>query len=226
MLRRFSINFTLLSMLFDGLVVSLSLWITSELRPWLNSFPFIEPILTPPTIPRPLFIIFPFIWIVIISIFSLYDGRKFLRVVDEYSTLSLALLISSVSAAGVLYLSFRDISRAQFLLFVLLVYLTCFGWRILARSYFRLQAAVPASIRHVLVVGCGTLGEKVRAQLQDPQIIDVHFVGFIDDLPVDQVNPNLLGGTNQIRDVTLRESISDVIIALPHSAYHMMIAMV
>ncbi|MBM3126044.1 MAG: hypothetical protein FJZ87_13385, partial [Chloroflexi bacterium] len=222
MLRRFSVNFALFSMMLDGMTVGFSLLFSTQLRPILNAFNFIEPLQEVPVVPAPILAIFPALWVMVFLAFSLYDGRKYLRAVDEFSTLTLAVLISSVSAAGILYLSFRDISRAQFVLFVILVYLLCFGWRILARGYFRLQASVPKKVRRVLVVGCGTLGEKVRVQLEDSEILNFRFVGFVDEIAPISEKGKLLGGTHDVKSVVLTEEISDVVVALPHSAYHLM----
>src|SRR3972149_2104226 len=115
MLRRFSTNFALFSMFLDGSLVILSLWVATQLRPALNRFPGIEFIPSPVVTPYPLYILFPLLWVIILSVFSIYDGRKYLRVVDEFTALSLAMVFASISAAGILYGSFRDVSRALFL---------------------------------------------------------------------------------------------------------------
>src|SRR5688572_27125438 len=112
MLRRFSINFALLSMLLDGLTVAVGLLLAAFIRPFLNQFSWIELVPTQIIIPSSLYIFFPLIWVGIYSILSIYDGRKYLSDVDEFSGLTLAMVIASVSAAGVLYLSYRDVSRA------------------------------------------------------------------------------------------------------------------
>ncbi len=122
MLRRFSTNFALFSMVLDGLSVILSLWLSSIIRPWLNQWSFIEPIAIPVIIPAAINIIFPIIWILIFSSLSIYDGKRYIRIVDEFAALSLAVLIASISTAGVLFFSFRQVSRALFLVFVLLAY--------------------------------------------------------------------------------------------------------
>jgi hypothetical protein len=79
MLRRFSINFALFSMLLDGLSVMLCLWFSAAIRPAMNDLSFIKTVLKPAVIPSSLYILFPLIWIVIFSSLSIYDGRKFLR---------------------------------------------------------------------------------------------------------------------------------------------------
>ncbi len=223
MLRRFSVNFALFSMFLDGLSVFCSLWLAALFRPALNKFAWIEPVPLQVIIPAALYALFPLIWILIYSALSIYDGRKYLRAVDEFAVLSLAMLIASVSAAGILYLSYREVSRALFLVFIALVYLFCLVWRIITRIYFRAQKTSPARARRVLVIGAGTLGQKVKAQLLGSALPNIIFAGYVDETQESQTtNPALLGNANQIRDVLKNHEITDVVIALPHSAYHQM----
>jgi exopolysaccharide biosynthesis polyprenyl glycosylphosphotransferase len=223
MLRRFSVNFALFSMALDSLSVILSLWLAAFFRPSLNKIDWIEPIPSQVVIPVTLYILFPLIWILIYSALSIYDGRKYLRAMDEFAVLSLAMLIASVSAAGILYFSYRDVSRALFLVFILLAYLTCLVWRIVARVYFRTQKKSPAGVRRVLVVGAGTLGQKVKTQLLESDLPNLTFSGFVDDNSESLIEAvPLLGNADEIRDVLKRHQVTDVVIALPHSAYHQM----
>ena len=223
MLRRFSVNFALFSMALDGLSVILSLWMAAFFRPALNRFDWVETIPSRVVVPLVLYVLFPLIWVVVYSALSIYDGRKYLRAMDEFAMLSLAMLIASVSAAGILYFSYRDVSRALFLIFIFLVYLFCLVWRIVTRIYFRAQKTSPTRARHVLVVGAGTLGQKVKAQLLESELSNLTFAGFVDNNS--QSLPDaalLLGNADQIRDVLKQYEITDVVIALPHSEYHQM----
>jgi len=223
MLRRFSVNFALFSISLDGLSVILSLWMAALFRPALNTLDWVVPIPARVVIPAPLYVFFPLVWILIYSALSIYDGRKYLRAMDEFAILSLAMLIASVSAAGILYFSYRDVSRALFLVFILLVYLACLVWRIVARVYFRTQKASPDRARRVLVVGAGTLGQKVKTQLLESELPNLIFSGFVDDNSESLLDAApLLGHAREIRDVLKRHEITDVVIALPHSAYHQM----
>lgn len=223
MFRRFSINLALLSMLMDALVVVFSLWLAASLRPLMNQLNWVRAIQSPVTIPFALYVLFPIVWVAIFSAFSIYDGRKYLRVFDEFSALSLAMLISSVSAAGILYFSYRQVSRALFLLFVLFVYIACIFWRMMIRVYFRTQAPSPNRARRVIVVGAGPLGQKVRDQLTVSELPGLTFEGFVDDpSSAWKGGFNLLGGYDDIRLVLKNRSATDVVIALPHSAYHQM----
>jgi len=223
MLRRFSVNFALFSMALDGLAVILSLWMAAFFRPELNKIDWFELVPSKVIIPAVLYVLFPLIWVIIYSALSIYDGRKYLRAMDEFAMLSLAMLIASVSAAGILYFSYRDVSRALYLVFILFAYLICLVWRILARVYFRTQKSSPARARHVLVVGAGALGQKVKTQLLESQLPNLSFVGFVDDISDSLADaPLLLGDAHEIQDVLKQFEITDVVIALPHSAYHQM----
>lgn len=223
MLRRFSINFALLSIILDGLAVSFGLWLAAFTRPALNSLSWISPIPTPVIIPAALFILFPLVWILINLALAIYDGRKYLRAADEFAVLSFAALIAAVSAAGILYFSYRQVSRALFVVFVIIAYLLCLFWRVLARAYFRVQKGSPHRSRRILIVGAGSLGEKVQEQIKATGVPYLISVGFVDyDAGVTGDPAMVLGPPDSIREIIRLHEVSDVVIALPHSAYHQM----
>ena len=102
MLRRFSTNFALLSMLIDMLTVIASMVLAADLRPSINGVLDIKNIPEGVGLPLLLYVLFPWATVFIFSSFALYDGKKFLRAVDEFSTLTLAFVILSISMAGIL----------------------------------------------------------------------------------------------------------------------------
>jgi len=211
----------------DASIVVVSMKLATRLRPFLNDWAFIEPLLAPVYLPAILYLLFPAIWIGIFAAFAIYDGRKFLRLVDEFTAISLASFLAAISLAGILYFSFRDVSRALFGLIVVLAYLLFLAWRILARLYFRLRHDWPDAPRRILIVGTGPLGQKVRDQIESNHLDNLSMVGFLDDtLPSAQQRQDILGGRDDIRDVVHRMQITDVVIALPHSVYQQMSAIV
>jgi exopolysaccharide biosynthesis polyprenyl glycosylphosphotransferase len=221
MLRRFSINFALFSMMLDAISVLFSLWLGAFIRPALNEISWIETIPSPVIIPSALYFLFPLVWVLIYSSFAIYDGRKFLRAADEFAALSFAVAIASISSAGILYLSYRQVSRALFLVFVFLAYALCLFWRGLARAYFRTQKISPDRPHRVLVVGTGPLGQKVRKQMLETDIANLIPVGFVDNDSVTMPESiPMLGGPQSIREIIKTHNINDVVIALPHSEYH------
>jgi FlaA1/EpsC-like NDP-sugar epimerase len=132
----------------------------------LSGLSIIKTVTAVQEIPLALYILFPVLWVGILSSFAIYDGRKYLKVVDEYSALTMASFIASISMAGILYISYRDVSRALFLAFVLIVYVLFVSWRGIARLSFRLRSDWPDAPRRILIVGSGPLGMRVAEQLE------------------------------------------------------------
>ena len=222
MLRRFSINFALLSMLLDGFSVVFCLWFSGFIRPAMNPLSFVKPFLGGEAVPLPLYFLFPLIWVIIFSSLSIYDGRKFLRAADELAALFLSTFIAAISTAGILYFSYRDVSRALFIVFVAGTFLICLLWRTLARVYFRGRRESSAASRRLMVVGTGPLGQKVGRQISDSLTENLAFVGFVDDGYEDQSKAPALGGFSELRTLITKYRVTDVVIALPYSAYHKM----
>src|SRR5512139_2710044 len=181
MLRRFSVNFALLSMLLDAFSVAFCLWFSAAIRPAMNAFSFVRSVPDSVAVPVTLYILFPFIWIVIFSSLSIYDGRKFLRAADELAALFLSTFIASISTAGILYFSYREVSRALFIVFVISTFLLCLFWRTLIRIYFRTQHQSSSTARRLLVIGMGPLGQAVGKHIQDSLSENLTLVGFVDD---------------------------------------------
>jgi exopolysaccharide biosynthesis polyprenyl glycosylphosphotransferase len=222
MLRRFSVNFALFSMLLDGISVACGLWFSAAIRPAMNSLPFIKFTEMPLLVPLLLYVLFPFVWVAVFASLSIYDGRKFLRAADELAALFLSMVIASVSSAGILYFSYREVSRALFVVFVAGSFLLCLLWRVLARVYFRTRRESPAVSRRLLVVGKGPLGQSVGRQIRSAPLENLSLVGFVDDGYIDPHNTASPDKSKELGALIRRHSVTDVVIALPYSSYHQM----
>src|SRR5687768_5724342 len=222
MLRRFSVNFALFSMLLDVLSTALGLFLSGTLRPLLNSISIIKVVNEPALVPPGLYLLFPALWVIIFASLSIYDGRKFLRAADELAALFLSTFIASISTAGILYFSYREVSRALFIVFVATTFLLCVFWRVLVRLYFRSRRETSRISRRLLVVGCGPLGQAVARQIESSPSENLLFVGFIDDGYQDSTASAALGRLQDLKDLIRNHGITDVVVALPHSAYHRM----
>jgi exopolysaccharide biosynthesis polyprenyl glycosylphosphotransferase len=166
-----------------------------------------------------LFILFPLIWVLIFSSLSIYDGRKFLKVADELAALALATVIASVSSAGILYFSYRDVSRALFVVFILSVFLICLLWRALARIYFRQRPDATSLVRRLLIVGSGPLGQSVASQIRVALTDNLRLIGFVGDAYSDPDDRSILGKLNDLPALVRQHAVTDVVIALPYSEY-------
>ena len=222
MLRRFSVNFALLSMLLDALSTASGLFLAGTLRPLLNSVSMIKNVDELALVPAALYLLFPVVWVVIFASVSIYDGRKFLRAADELAALFLSTFIASISTAGILYFSYRDVSRALFVLFVITTFLFCFSWRVLARLYFRSRREASTVHRRLLVVGSGPLGQNVGKQIQGSFRDNLSLVGYVDDENVLGNQVRALGTLADLKKVLGIYEVTDVVIALPYSAYDQM----
>jgi exopolysaccharide biosynthesis polyprenyl glycosylphosphotransferase len=220
MFRRFSANFALFSIALDMAVICLALLAAVLLRAPLSGLPFLETIPSPVELPALLYAAFPLLWTGILLVFSVYDGRRNLRVAAELGSLTIGSALATISLAGVLYLSYRDVSRALFLLAAGLAYLSLVGWRLLARLAFR-RGGLHARTHRVVIMGAGLVGRQLQEQIRRNRLFGLELVGFLDDK--DQTDPisqsDILGPLDSIRRVVIERNIADVIIALPRSAY-------
>jgi exopolysaccharide biosynthesis polyprenyl glycosylphosphotransferase len=222
MLRRFSVNFTIFSMLLDGMMIVFSLVFMSYLRIEMNKFSFIAYLPADIRYPPYLYIVFPMIWVGVLAAFSIYDGKKFFRVVDELSTLTIASLVASISQAGVLYLSYRDFSRALFLMIIIVSFLLCVFWRLIARLVFRLRKETLNLSRKLMLVGVGTelhrlenvLSKNLSESLSEVIIFDLKKIHeFEAETP--QTCPQTVAS---VRSLISQYKITDVVIAFPRGA--------
>ena len=223
MVRRFSVNFAILSIFIDAFTIFAILWVNVAIRPFLDEYLPVKPIPDTFELPVVLYVVFPLVWIVIMASFSVYDGSKNLRVVDEFTSLTLSSMLAGIALAGILYLTYRDVSRATFVIFSLATYLVLLAWRTIARPIYRRRNQAGDRVRHVLIVGAGPVGMEVakRLSLHEWQEHGLKWVGFLDDDPQKQVSPqeDVLGPVSSARQVVKEKHIDDVVVALPLRAY-------
>jgi exopolysaccharide biosynthesis polyprenyl glycosylphosphotransferase len=220
MFRRFSINFALLSISLDAIFVIIALISAVHMRPLLNSLPFAATIPHPLQVPLLIYPFFAFWWISINLLLSIYDGRKNLYIINEFTNLTVGAILAGVSLAGVLYLSYRDISRLMFLVFITLGYTFLLIWRAAARLVFRFKNGSSIQQRKVLIVGAGPVGKKIMHQVEKFPYMGLAVSGFLDDDPIKRTaNQNILGVLNDARSIVNKHSIDDIVIALPQRAH-------
>jgi len=188
------------------------------LRPSLTPFPFLHPLFRV-HFPLVLYLLVPLLWIAIFLIDSVYDPKRRFKAVDEFRNVTIAIFCAALCFAGLLYFTFRDVSRWLFITFVLLDLILLLGWRVVARFACRL-GKVPSSRRRVLIVGAGELGQRAAQMMREYIWSNLQLVGFIDDEhDSSDANAPILGSLDKIRSVVEKERVEEVIIALPYHAY-------
>jgi exopolysaccharide biosynthesis polyprenyl glycosylphosphotransferase len=220
MLRRFSVNFAILSIAVDVFLVLAGMVFSARIRPSLNALPHVLPVRHAPEWPAVAFVVFPLVWVGVFTLFSVYDGRKHLRAASELGTTALASLLVGIALAGILYLSFRDISRLLFLSFILLTTTSMLVWRVLARIYFRIGRGRLDGARRVLVAGAGPVGREVQSQILYAGLSHLTLVGFLDDDPQKQATfDEVRGSLDDAGKLITEMRVTDLVIALPQRAH-------
>ena len=219
MLRRFSVNYAVFSMLLDGALTLTALIIAVTLRPYFPHVPFLVPV-TELNMPLWIYVLIPILWILVFLFASVYDPKGTYRLVDELQTVTIASLFAALICAGIFYLFFREFSRWLFVSFVMLNIVLLVGWRVLARLVWRM-VRFPAAARRVLIVGAGDLGRRVGEMVKEYGWTGLSLVGYLDDNPDTEINEDItwLGQVHDARRVVQQNEISDVVVALPQSAF-------
>ena len=220
-------------MFLDGAVLLASLAFTAYIRPSMSSLPGVAEITQAIHLPAILLLIFPILWVGILAAFSIYDGRKNIRMVDEFAALTAGAFIASISMAGILYFSFRDVSRALFLTAIVVAYLICLIWRMISRLVFRMRNRFSEPAQKLMLIGKNSFGARLAEQLapkteggsaaQTNGIPSKRhdFVGYLD---LDKMSVS--GGSGRIIGKFLVENlprviddlgVTELIIALPHA---------
>lgn len=220
MLRRFSTDFAIFSIGVDLILVGISLSLVTYLRPAFNNLPYIKDIPTSPVLPGILYIVFPPLWVVVLWIFSAYDARRNFRVWNELSSLTAGSFIAGIAAAGILYLSYREISRFLFLSFATSAYLMIVLWRLAYRWAFRHGILKAVEPRNILVVGINELSNGLVQQIASYQNLGFNFTGYLSDLEdIENAPPNVLGKIDQVREIVEKYQVDDLVITIPPEDY-------
>ena len=189
MLRRFSVNYAVFSMLLDGALTLTALVIAVTLRPSFPQVPFLVPV-DQLSLPIWVYILIPILWVLVFLVASVYDPKGTYRLVDELQTVSLASLLAALICAGIFYLVFREFSRWLFVSFVILNLFLLLGWRVFARFVWRV-VQFPASDHRVLIVGAGDLGHRIGEMVREYGWTGLTLVGYLDDDPQSQTRSDV-----------------------------------
>ena len=220
MFRRFSTNFAIFSILFDFVMIEIILWGVNQLRPLLSVLSFAKSINFPPPIPTPMLIIFPLLWVLIMLFSGVYDGRKNIRVIDEFINMTASSLMAGIFLAGILYLTYRETSRITFIFFALIAYLLLVVWRVIVRLIYRGRNISRGETSKILIVGAGPVGKDVELRIKRYHHLNAQLVGFLDDDEKKRAHDSrIIGDVLLARSIVKENRVSDVVIALPPRAY-------
>jgi exopolysaccharide biosynthesis polyprenyl glycosylphosphotransferase len=217
MLKRFSTNFALFSLILDLSLTNGALALAEYLRgvlPWGKIF------IREFYVPWVLYAIVPVIWLVVFIALSVYDPRRTYKAVDEFQSVVVANSFASLVFAGFLYLTYRDVSRLLFVYFAVLSITALLAWRVVARAAFRLSNGHSFPERRVIIIGAGDLGRKIAVTIEDYRWTGLTLVGYLDDDPAKRGNGlPVLGGLDDVARIVARHQIDELVVALPQNAH-------
>ncbi len=216
MFRRVSIR--LMLQLGDLAIVMVALVIASWIRPHLTFGKALPE--SSVWLVWPIYLLMLIVWAMGFSLLNVYNLQKNLQMLAEIPRLSMAHLISTLAFAGVLYFSFRDVSRLQVLSFAVISLFLLIIYRITLRVFLRSFGDKRYGIRRVLIIGAGSVGQQVAEMVIKSSWTGFKLVGFVaDNSETISGNYPLLGSLSQTRKVVQTEHINEVVFALPRHAH-------
>jgi exopolysaccharide biosynthesis polyprenyl glycosylphosphotransferase len=220
MLRRFSVNFAIFSIVLDMAFSLLAFLVAVAVRPYLDWLPYIIPGSSYRAFIHPiLYLVVPVLWAMTFITSSVYDPKRLYKTADELQNVLISSAIASLIFAGVLYLFVRDFSRWLFVIFIIFNLVFLMSWRLFVRFAIKFRQA-PIKKRTVLIVGAGKVGQRVGKMICDYDWAGLTLVGYLDDKLNEQKNElTVLGSLDDIRHIVAENKIDDVVIALPQRIY-------
>jgi len=186
MIKRFSLNYALLSLALDAALTVAALAIAHTYRTvwlgWVWPEAWLPGRAQAQAIPPNLWLWVVLLWQGVFAVTSVYDPRRNYRAVDEFQTVALAEVVACLALAGLLYLSERAVARWLFVFYLVLNVVFLLGWRVIARIAFRLLRG-GATPQRVLIVGAGEVGQRVAETIAAHGWTGLTLVGYLDDDP-------------------------------------------
>jgi exopolysaccharide biosynthesis polyprenyl glycosylphosphotransferase len=222
MLRRFGVNYAIFSIGIDILLTCLALFAAIRLVAYIP--PHLTNLRGPAIVMPYIYLVVPVLWGLTFLVLSVYDPKRIYKMMDELQIVFIATVASALLFAGLLFLAHRDFSRWVFILFVIMDVSLLIGWRILARLFLRI-GRMPAADRRVLIIGAGDVGRRVGRMIRNYESMGLNLAGFVDEVTPpppaenDDLEVNVLGRIEDVREIVRGSDINDVVIALPQRDY-------
>ncbi len=125
-----------------------------------------------------------------------------------------AVALSSLTFAGLLYLSFRDVSRLQFLYFAIGDLVALLVLHLMIRSYIRYRSQTGLQ-RRVLLVGTTLAGQQLAHEFARHPWTGLRVVGYTGDELLPDGNIPRLGPIEATARIVADQKIDEVVFAMP-----------
>ncbi len=199
--------------LLDVVVTVLSFMAAEHFRPYLPGRAMVwEDVFRHPL----LYVMVALLWHVVLASAGAYDEKTLGSLRAQVFLFTPAYFFAVAALAGLLFFTFRDVSRVRIIYFALFNYFALLAVRGVLMKYFSWKAEW-LDAGKTLVVGVSEIGKFLAEQLMTEKPHPRPVLGFVDDLrPRDTDLPApWLGTTDQMADIIRANDVEEVLIALP-----------
>jgi exopolysaccharide biosynthesis polyprenyl glycosylphosphotransferase len=154
------------------------------------------------------------IWMVVFLLLT--PQRAIFRrgLIEALGRLLAAVALSSLTFAGLLYISFRDVSRLQFIYFSLGDCLALLVLHLIVRSYIHHRSLAGLQQR-VLLVGTTLASQQLAREFARHPWTGLRVVGYTGDEPLADDSVPLLGPIEATPRLVVEHQIDEVVFAMP-----------
>ena len=174
------------------------------------------PYTTPASFMVPLIVIYLF-WLILFSFSGLYQYWFARSRFEEFSAVVKAVTIGCFILFFVIFLddvlqNSRAISRFLILIYWFFMVMIVGSGRVVIRSVQRKMLEKGIGLRNTLIVGAGKRGRELEAMVKKFPQLGYKIIGFV-SIEDDRSN-GILGSINNIREITEKYAVTDILIAL------------
>lgn len=219
MWERSGANYALLRLLTDITLTELALFLSGVVYALLPAVSSADGGLAQPSLG--VYGLVALIWGIGFLLLSVYTPRN-LRAVDEAQGLFVAISLSTLALAGILFFLSPQLSRGSILLFYGLTVVLVIGSRLVVRLALKWTGRPRYTRRRVLILGAGPMAQEVGRMIVKHGWAGLEAMGYLSDGPPPDPEPQGLPILGQIEEVDQHVQtlhIDEVIVALPPGAY-------
>ncbi|HEX5692768.1 MAG TPA: sugar transferase, partial [Roseiflexaceae bacterium] len=186
------------------------LYAASSLRLWLEFGNAISPYRV--QLPWQLYLVVGVIWSVLFLLLT--PQRAIFRrgLIEALSRLLAAVALASLTFAGLLYLSVRDVSRLQFVYFAVGDFLALVVLHLVIRAYAHHRSQTGLQ-RRVLLVGTTQAGQQLVREFARHPWTGLRVVGYTGDEQLPDETMLLLGALSATPQIVVERQIDEVVFA-------------
>jgi exopolysaccharide biosynthesis polyprenyl glycosylphosphotransferase len=172
------------------------------------------------SLPWPVYLVAILSWSIALVLNDAYDPERVLRWFNEAGRIIWSSVVATILMAGFIFMTYREISRLQFIYFFIVNLGLLLTYRAFFRIYYRLLGRTRPGVRNrILIIGAGELGQRIAQVIEDHSRWGFNLVGFLDDDPAKHGQSleglEVIGNILRVKEVVDQRRVDEVWVALP-----------